>query len=416
MRRRELLKGIGRCALVLSLAVTPLFAAPGETSNAPNILLIMADDLGYECLGCYGGTSYATPHLDALANGGMRFENCHSNPKCSPSRVTIMTGRYTFRTTTKWGHIPANEITFGSVLASTGYRTALAGKWQMALLKNNPKHVAQMGFEESAVWAWHEGPRYWKPMIYRNDRVLGGTFEQYGPDVFTNFLTDFMRTNKDRRFLACYPMCLTHFPKRGEPKGPNGRWESFKEMVENMDRKIGELVAALEKSGLRKNTIILFTADNGSPTNVRSQMVDRVVQGGKAMLTDAGTHVPLIANWPGTTPARTICDDLIDFTDFLPTLAELTGANLPAVRVDGTSFAPQLHGKSGTPREWIYTEWAGKSWVRTRRWKLYRDGRLYDMTNDLLEQTPVVESAAAAKIKSELQSVLNDLKEEKKDE
>jgi len=214
---------------------------------------------------------------------------------------------------------------------------------------------------------------------------------------------------------AYYPMCLTHFPKGDEPTGPNGKRESFQEMVEKMDQNIGELVAALDKFGLRENTLILFTTDNGSPTSVTSRMGDRDVQGGKAKLTDAGTHVPLIASWPRSTPAGTTCEDLIDFTDFMPTLAEIAGADLPAVKLDGTSFALQLQGKKGTPREWIYTEFSGKSWARTKPWKLYRDGRLYDMKHDPQEKAPVAERAASAAIRSKLQSILNDLQEEKGD-
>jgi len=410
MHRRAFLKGCIAVGAAGSLAGCNSGFNSKDNSNKPNILLIMADDLGFEGLGCYGGTSYATPNLDALARGGTMFANCHSTPKCSPSRVTIMTGRYTFRTTTKWGHIPDSEVTFGSVLAAAGYKTALAGKWQMALQKDNPKHLAQKGFEQSCVWAWHEGPRYWKPVIYRNDKILGGTSERYGPDVYTDFLVDFMKTNRENRFLAYYPMCLTHFPKGDEPKGPDGKWETFKEMVENMDRKVGELVAALDKLGLRENTLILFTTDNGSPTKVTSRMGDREVRGGKAKLTDAGTHVPLIANWAKTTPAGTVCQDLIDFSDFMPTLAELAGGNLPDIKIDGTSFVPQLKGKKGNPREWIYTEYSGKSWARTKQWKLYRDGRLYDMKNDPLEKAPVGKAPASAEIRSKLQSILNDLK------
>lgn len=409
MRRRDFLKRAAFGTAVLSTTPMRLFAGEDDAAKKPNILLVMADDLGFECLGCYGGTSYATPNLDKLATGGLKFANCHSTPKCSPSRTTIMTGRYTFRTTNRWGHIPDREITFGSTLASAGYRTALAGKWQMALLKNNPKHVQQKGFHESCVWAWHEGPRYWKPMIYRNETIMKGVSKRYGPDVYTDFLIDQMKKNKDKRFLAYYPMCLTHFPKKNEPKGPNGHWESFKDMVEIMDRKIGHLVEALDKLGLRKNTLVLFTSDNGSPTNVRSMMGDRKIKGGKAKLTDAGTHVPLIANWPGITPAGATCDDLIDLSDFMPTLAELAGAKLPEVKLDGTSFAPQLRGKKGTPREWIYTEYAGKAWVRNKRWKLYRDGRLYDMQNDLLE-TKTVKAPASAAMRGKLQSILDGLK------
>ena len=175
-----------------------------------NIVLIMADDLGYECLGSYGGTSYRTPNLDALAASGMRFTNCFSTPKCSPSRVTIMSGRYTLRTTTTWGQLPKNEITFGHVLRDAGYATALAGKWQMVLLKKDPGHVRHFGFQESAVWAWHEGARYYKPMLYHNDTVMANTKDKYGPDLYCDFLIDFIETNKDKPFLAYYPMALTH--------------------------------------------------------------------------------------------------------------------------------------------------------------------------------------------------------------
>lgn len=403
---------IVRAAIVVGLTATQLPAATVKTGQRPNILLIMADDLGYETLGCYGGTSYSTPNIDRLAKGGIRFENCHSTPKCSPSRVTIMTGRYTFRTTTKWGHIPNDEVTFGSILASAGYRTALAGKWQLALLKNNTAHVAQKGFEESCVWAWHEGPRYWKPKLYRNDKIMNGVSDRYGPDVFAEFLVNFMETNKDRRFLAYYPMCLTHWPKKDEPKGPNGKWEKFGEMVENMDKKVGRLVVALDNLGLRESTLIMFTADNGSPNNVTSLMGDIKVRGGKAGLTDTGTHVPLIANWPGTAPAGTTCEDLVDFSDFMPTLAELTGGELPNIKIDGTSFAPQLLGKKGTPREWIYTEYSGKAWVRTKEWKLYRKGKLFNMNNDPLEKSPIEKTAVSQEIRNRLQFILNSLKDE----
>lgn len=213
------------------------------------------------------------------------------------------------------------------------------GKWQMALLKDNPKHIAKKGFKESCAWAWHEGARYWNPTIYGNDKILDDVSENYGPDVFTNFLKDFIKTNKDGPFLAYYPMCLTHFSKKDEPNGPNGRPETFMEMVGIMDTKVGEFVATLDEFGLIENTLILFTGDNGSPTNVTSRMEDREIQGGKAKFTDAGTHVPLIANWPGTTPAGTTCKDLIDFTDF-----SLRWPNSPVMTcLMSSSMAPVLH-------------------------------------------------------------------------
>lgn len=386
--------------IVLSLAAAAAWAGPAKAK--PSILLIMADDLGYECLGCYGGTSYRTPHLDRLAREGIRFTNCFSTPKCSPSRVTIMTGRYTFRTTTRWGHLPPEEITFGHVLLGAGYATALAGKWQMVLLRTDPQHVARSGFQHNCCWGWHEGPRYWQPLVWEDGRQRDDVADRYGPDVYCRFLIDFIREHRGGPFLAYYPMTLCHFPKGHEPKGPHGRWETYAEMVAAMDRQVGKLVAALDRLGLRRRTLILFTGDNGSPGKVVSQLDGRSVRGGKATLTDAGTRVPLLANWPGTAPSGAVNDDLIDFSDFLPTLAELAGADLPGgVTIDGRSFAPQLRGLRGDPRRWVHTRWDGRSWVRDKRWKLYDDGRLYDMAADPLERQAVnpadetPESAAA---------------------
>ncbi len=381
----------------------------------PNVLLIMADDLGYECLGSYGGTSYNTTNLDALAASGMRFTNCFSTPKCSPSRVTIMSGRYTLRTTTIWGELPANEITFGHVLRDAGYATALAGKWQMVLQKTDPGHLRRFGFQESAVWAWHEGPRYYKPLIYQNDKIMANTKDKYGPDLYCDFLIDFIKTNQDKPFLAYYPMALTHWPKNDEPPGPNGKHLDFKGMVEEMDRQVGKLTTTLDLLGLRDNTLILFTGDNGTPANVTSIIHGKKLNGGKAKLTDAGTRVPLLASWPGTIKAGTLNTDLIDFTDFMPTLADLAMTKVPQDRViDGQSFMAALTGKNPKPRQWVYTWWGGKEWLRNKDWKLYADGRLYHMKADATEQHPIKEGAGDADAKAarkKLARLMTDLKE-----
>lgn len=354
----------------------------------PNVLLIMADDLGLECLGCYGGTSYRTPHLDALAAGGLRFTNCFSTPKCSPSRVTLLTGRYTFRTTNEWGFIPPGERTFGHCLQEAGYDTALAGKWQLGRIVDDPGMIPRFGFADYCAWGWHEGPRYWRPCIWEDGQLRGDVKERYGPEVFTEFLAEFMTRRRDKPFLAYYPMVLTHFPKGDEPKGPTGGWETFEEMVEEMDRRVGRLIEALEEAGLRESTLVLFTADNGSPTGVQSKRGGQVIRGGKAKLTDNGTRVPLLANMPGRVPVG-VHDDLIDFTDFLPTLVEVGEADLPDVELDGRSFATRLWGGPGRPRSWVYTEWEGKRWVRDKNWKLYGDGRLFRMTEFSEEGSPV---------------------------
>lgn len=401
--RREFMRRLAARGAALTLGMQSRGNA--AVSKRPNVLLIMVDDLGVECLGSYGGTSYATPNLDALANSGIRFTDCHSNPKCSPSRVNIMTGRYGFRTGQVWGHIPDEEITFGTVLSEAGYATGLAGKWQMALLKDDPTHPRKKGFQESSCWAWHEGPRYWNPMLWQNGQLRSEDIAgRYGPDVFTEFLTDFMGSPRSGPFFAYYPMCLTHFPKKGgqykEPFGPNGRYQTFGEMVERMDSLVGQLVRTLDDLGIREDTLILFTADNGTPKQVTSTVNGREVQGGKGLHTDAGTHVPLIASWPGTTPVGKTCGDLVDFSDFMPTLAEAADATLPQDRViDGRSFLPQLKGQPGKPRDWIYTEYEGLAWIRNKRWKLYSDDRFFDMKQDPQEEVPLVSSALSEEAK-----------------
>ena len=426
---------VGCLGALVCCAASVAFAArqPGrDAEKRPNIVLIMADDVGSEVLGCHGGTSYRTPRLDALAGTGTRFTNCYSMPVCHPSRLTIMTGQYPFRHPTKWGSWPQGVTTFAHVLKQAGYATAVAGKWQLTLQKDDPTHPAQLGFDESAVFGWHEGPRFHNPMIYRNGVVWEKKRKPhvYGPEVYTEFLIDFMTRNKDRPFFAYYPMALCHEIsndfKPVPPPGPNGRYRTFAEMVDDMDAAVGRIVAALDRLDLRKNTAILFTTDNGSPTRylthvehlggkivrhhrpVISMLGDEAVGGGKGTMTDAGTRVPLLVSWPGTTPSGRTCDDLIDFSDFLPTLAELAGAPLPnEVALDGQSFAPRLRAAPGDSRRWVFCEHKGKRWVRNHRWKLYDDGRLIDVENDPGEKNPIAsesESPQAAAARAVLEN------------
>ena len=440
--RRRFLKTLGLGAA--GLATGCLARAGARTAEAadaagrkPNILLIMADDVGREVLGCYDGTSHETPNLDRLAREGTRFTYAFSCPVCAPTRVKIMTGRYGFRTTQKWGYIPPEERTFGHVLAGAGYATAIAGKWQMALLKNDPDHCRTMGFQQSCVFGWHEGPRYFGPYLYENGKPKRYPDGVYGPDVYVDFLVDFMKASRDRPFLAYYSMALCHavsddfWPPPPKPPGQD-TYRSYAECVAEMDKHVGRIVRALEDLGLRENTLVLYTTDNGTPAAfirdaketdgkrtyprepVFSEWHGKKVRGGKGQMTDLGTRVPLIANWPGRVPAGKVCDDLVDFSDVLPTLADLAGARLPSGRViDGRSFAPQLFGKKGKPREWAYNQHGKKAWVRTHRWKLYRDGRLFDMDADPDEKHAIGAgegSDEAAAARKRLEAVLADLK------
>jgi len=429
LNRRDFLKklGLGAAAVTISgCSPNPLGRSQRKALPKPNIVFIMADDVGQPVLGCYGGTSYKTPNLDKLAETGIRFNHCYSSPVCAPSRVKIMTGRYGFRNYKKWGHIPPDETTFGHVLKYAGYATAIAGKWQMCLQKKDPDHVTKMGFEQNCVFGWHEGPRYYKPFIYQNGKIRQDVEDKYGPDVYCDFLIDFIKRNKDKPFLAYYSMTLAHAISNDlatpPPTGPLGRYQTYKELVEYMDKLVGRVVAALDELNLRDNTLILFVGDNGTPAEFITKVVDgkyieepiiskvgdKTVVGGKGKLTDAGTRVPLIANWPGTTPAGKVSDDLIDFSDFMPTFLQLARtAPPPGLTIDGISFAPQLQAKKAYPRKWAYCQWSGKAWVRTQRFKLYRDGRLYDIQNDPLEKSPIRPDADTAETSAARKELLN---------
>ncbi len=397
-----------RIAIVVLLVALPCHAA-----DKPNIVFILADDVGREVLGCYGGSSYRTPNLDRLAATGAKFEHCYSMPVCHPTRVTLLTGRYPRHLgSPKWGSFPkqSEKQTFAHVAKDAGYATAVAGKWQICLMKDDLDHPRRLGFDEWSVFGWHEGARYHEPMIYQNGAIRTDTAGKYGPDLYVDYLVDFMRRNKEKPFLAFYSMALCHdvTDDIGEavPYGSRGRYDNFKEMAEMMDVEVGRLVKGIDDLGIRDNTLILFTTDNGTAgrsklsalengkfvyENVVSRFNGEDIPGGKGDLTDWGTRVPAIANWPGVIKSGQTLNDLIDFSDVLPTFAELIGGTLPAgVQLDGHSFSGLLTNGTRSPRTWAYAESRGtRFFAKTQRWKLYNDGRFFDTTSDPFEKRPV---------------------------
>lgn len=368
----------------------------------------MADDLGYEVLESNGGTSYTTPHLNQLAEKGVRFTHAYAMPLCTPSRVQIMTGKYNFRNYERFGYLNPKEITFANLLSESGYQTAIAGKWQLGGGEEAPGHF---GFDQYCLWQIQSGDfwyRYKNPIVYQNGARRKDTQGGYGPEVFTEFILDFMQqaAEKESPFLVYYPMCLVHDPfqptpdqeafKTYEIEGLNDT-TYFRNMVSFMDRQVGRIVDQLETLGIQDNTLIIFTGDNGTDQNVVSWMGARRVPGMKGLPVDAGTHVPLITYWGNQPEQGRVVDDLIDFTDVLPTLLEAAQIEKPTdFLTDGRSFLPQITGKEGTPREWIYCDYnSGKSqfpvvnYAQDHQYKLYGDGEFYHFTQDLPEQNPL---------------------------
>ncbi len=386
------------------------FALTSITSakpDRPNILMLFADDVGREVIECYGGASYRTPAIDALATGGMRFTHAYAMPVCHPSRICLLTGQYPARLgSPAWGSFPgeAADRSLAATLKRAGYATAVAGKWQLALMKKNPDHPNELGFDRFSVFGWHEGPRYHDPMIYEDGAVRRDTAGKYGPDLYTEFLIDFMKNSRDenRPFFALYSMALCHDVTddldEPVPFYRDGKWMSYAEMVASMDEMVGRMTRALDDLGIRDNTLVIFTTDNGTAAAsyitvapdgklvrdpVYSEYEGRQIRGGKGTFTDWGTRVPLIANWPGVIEPGRVVDDLVDLSDYLPTFAEISGAALPeGVSLDGHSFAGRLIADEPSRRQWAYAETKGKRFVKTRDFKLHGDGRFFDLRED----------------------------------
>lgn len=393
--------------LLLVIAHATL-AAPAGTAAKPNVIVIMADDLGAGELGLYGHPTHRTPNLDALGRTGVKFETCFTSPVCHPTRFTLMTGQYGFRTGVlnfagKRAGPPkkhegadniANHVTFGQVLKAAGYATGLAGKWQLS--GSHPTLIRETGFDEYCIWGYREHysaedraraeaagidfrSRYWRPSICRDGRWQPTGENDYGPDIFSGFVTDFIARHRDRPFFLYYPMALTHGPllptpdtyKPGMDRTRTNR-ANLQANVEYMDKIIGRIVSALDRAGIRDNTLILFTGDNGTGGD------------GKSTATEKGARVPLLANAPGLIEARGATLALADTSDIFPTVVDFARATVPAKHVvDGHSLAPFLRGERDTTREWIFAYQADRRILRTERWLLEDNsprhyGRLYD--------------------------------------
>ena len=373
-------------------------------SEKPNIVLIMADDMGFECVQANGGTSYQTPCLNQLADQGMRFLHCHSQPICTPSRVQIMTGIYNHRNYIEFGLLDPRARTFAHVLKESGYRTCVVGKWQLKGGLDGPR---KFGFDEYCLWQLTRRPgRYPNPGLEINGKEVDFTNGEYGPDIVSDYLCDFIERHQAKPFFAYYPMILPHWPFEPTPDSADwdpkangvlngvGELKYFADMVTYTDKLVGKVVAKLDQLQLRKNTLVIFTCDNGTYTKIHSAMGEKIVQGGKGSTTDNGTHVPLIASFPGKIEQGSVSRSLVDFSDFLPTLADF--ASTSATGLDGQSFRNKLLGDVSDSKKWIYC-WYERNGrrdqasrhIRNARFKLYADERFYDLSKDPHEQRPL---------------------------
>ncbi|CAN5804343.1 sulfatase-like hydrolase/transferase [soil metagenome] len=411
-------------------------AADAAGGDRPNIVLIMADDMGFECVGANGGETYKTPHLDQLAATGARFEHGYSQPICTPSRVQIMTGLYNSRNYIQFGLLDPKAFTFGNLLQDAGYATCVVGKWQLRGGFDGPH---RFGFDEYCLWQLTRRPnRYPNPGLEINGEEIDFKNGEYGPDLVSDYACDFIERHSggEKPFFLYYPMILPHWPF--EPTPDSDDWDPtfrradeseknygmrdqkhFIDMVQYTDKLVGKIVAKLDEQGVRDKTLVIFTCDNGTYESVTSRFRGRMWIGGKGHMMDNGTHVPLIANWPGTIREGHVSADLVDFSDVLPTVAEVAGVEIPAtLKLDGRSFAPVFQGEPGA-RDWVYCWYyrngkperggqdktAGES-ARDHRYKLYLEGGFYDVPADFYEKSPL----DPAKLNAEQHAVWNQLR------
>lgn len=293
------------------------------------------------------------------------------------------------------------------MLKKAGYKTHVAGKWQLDDKGGTATNAA--GFDTWFLWNTKlgRGSRYWEPDFDVNGKRVVYGKDDYGPDLCVDSILEFIGNNKGEPFFAYYPMLLVHGPFETTPdseardrKDPQ---ENFEDMVKYMDKCVGRIVDGLQEMGLAENTVLLFCTDNGTNRVLTYESFGEVVDGKKGVPHDRGTHSPLIVYAPDIVPAGARCADIIDFSDVLPTLAEIGNAKLPDVELDGRSFWPQCVGKEGNPREWIFQyywpkEWSwipaelGEKeliWVHNQSYKLHGNGLFYDIVNDREELNPI---------------------------
>ena len=392
------------------------------STQKPNIIYILADDLGIGDVSCYGSDNNKTPIIDKLAKGGIRYTNSYTAPLCGPSRAMILTGRYAFRTGAvnqdMVGQIkPENEVLIPSVLKTAGYTSAMVGKWSQFSL--TPK---DFGFDDYITF--QGSGDYWATEKKKSeDYIENGENKKldkqtYMPDLMHNHLVNFITTNKDKPLFLYYSMVHVHSLIQRTPDSKPGS-DLYADNTAYMDKLVGKLVSTLEDLKLRENTLIVFMGDNGTASiySERGSIGGKALSGKKGSMLECGSLVPTIANWPGVVKAGKVDDLLIDSSDLLPTFADLAGAKLPTKNVlDGRSFLPQLLGKKGNPREWIFTELGNKWYVREAKWKLTREDELFDMSNAPFEEKLVTDYAnnkEATAAHSRLQAALKTLSPEK---
>ncbi len=429
--------------LPIALLAAPIGSLNAETARKPNVIFILADDLGYGDPSCYGQTKFRTPHIDSLAERGMRFTQAYSGSTvCAPSRCALLTGMHMGHAAVRGNDerkdgegqapMPADTFTVAKLMKEAGYTTGIFGKWGLGY-PGSASEPLKMGFDRFygyncqrlahsyyPEYLWSDGKR---EML---DGNAGGKRGTYAPELIHAQAIEFIRENKDRPFFCYYAAVQPHadmvapeeymarfrgkyLPEKAHADGyymdqPEAH-AAFVAMVTVLDDHVGGVMAELDKLGIADDTLVIFSSDNGphqeggaDPDYFNS---NGVLKGYKRDLYEGGVRVPFIATWPGKIKAGTVSEHLCAFWDFLPTISELVEKPVP-VKVDGVSFLPTLLGRDGQkPRDYLYWEFSekkGRVAMRKGKWKAVRYNvsvdpdsplELYDLSADPGEENNV---------------------------
>ena len=425
MNRRKFLKRLSKSLIAFPLA-TSFCRKSVLHKPKPNIIFIMADDLGYGDLGCYGGKLIKTPNVDKLARDGLRFTQAYAGgPVCTPSRSVLMTGLHN-------GHTPArdniphfhtylqkDDITVAEVLKRSGYRCGGVGKWSLGDA-GTVGRATNKGFDMWFGYLNQDHAHYYYTE-YLNDNegrleLSGNTEsrEHYSHDLIAERALQFIQESKDQPFFLYVAFTLPHFSSRNEDsdgfavpstdpytdKDWDEKSKKYAAMVHMLDRDVGRIVNLVNELGLTDNTLIIFTSDNGGHSTIWKEFnTNGPLRGYKRNLTEGGIRVPFIARWSGKVPAGKTSDEIIAFQDMMPTFAELAGANC-SENIDGISVVDAvLGGKVKNPHQYLYWDYGFcrdryDQAVRIGNWKGIREGQgkktqLYDLNTDIGEENDV---------------------------
>jgi arylsulfatase A-like enzyme len=419
-----------RRQLTAALAAAPLLAQRPAVRR-PNIVFIIADDLGYGDLSCYGQDRLSTPNIDRLAKEGMRFTQAYSGATvCAPSRCSLMTGLHGGHARIRGNRNPeipleASDLTIAEALKTTGYRTGLFGKWGLGYT-GTPGIPNKKGFDE--FFGYHtqlQAHTYYPHQLYDNSRDFtiaanwGTKSRQYAPDLIAERALRFLDGDRDRPFFLYMPSTIPHannelgrdtgdgmeVPDWGEFAGkdwPNPE-KGFAAMMARLDRDVGRVLDKLRETGADQNTVVIFTSDNGPHQegghNAKFFNSSGPLRGIKRDLYEGGIRVPFLIRWPGIVAPGSTCEQPIAFWDMLPTLAEIGGGTVPR-GLDGVSITPAVRGQALPPDRVLYWEFHEGGFNRAIRfsdWKAIQFGKdgpieLYNLKTDLAETTNVAAS------------------------